>query len=494
MNLAARSKSVFKQYWGILVNNKGNLRHEISTLQLFTFAFGTMVGAGWVILVGGLLNTSGSIGALIGLFIGAALMMTIAFAYAEIMAMYPVSGGEFAYAYLCFGKHAAFLVGWILAFAYIAVTAFEIISIGWLLGEILPVLQGPRIYSILGGEVRLGHLLSGVICMGLITAANLAGAKVAARVQDSLVYLMLGITIIFGISGIAAGDLQNLKPYWFGGTSPDIWGSIIAVVAVTPFWFAGFDVLPQAMGEKSDNVIVGRIIYVMIASIVVAYLFYFLVVMATSMSQPRDILLQSDLTVVSAIEASLGSPWMAKLVIIAAILGLLSTWNAIFFAAARLTYVLGKARLLPKSFGSINTRTGTPTAAILFSAITAMILALLGKGGIGPIVGSVGGCLAFVFMITSLGVLRLRLSFPNQIRPYKAPILTLWLAIVSSTFILYHALREDLDKPRIMGIPPGLFILALWLALGVIYWQANRKNRQSIDECSRRDLILIADS
>jgi amino acid transporter len=466
------------------------LRHEISAVQLFTLAFGTMVGAGWVILVGGLLESSGSMGAILGLCLGAALMVLIAVAYAEVMSMYPVSGGEFAYAYLFYGERAAFVVGWLLAFAYIAVTAFEIISVGWLVCELIPGLKGGGLYSAMGAEVMLSHLVIGFSGMILIALANLAGTKVAARLQDALVFLMIGITLAFGVAGVGAGEVSNLAPYWSGGGEPKIWGSILAVVAVTPFWFAGFDVLPQAMGEKCDNVSASRLFHIMAGSIIVALLFYCLVLFATSMSEPRASLLEGDLVVVSALQATFESGWMRVLVLTAALLGLLSTWNAIFFAAARLVYALGSARLLPASFGRLSKGSGAPSVAIVFCAASALALAPLGRGGIGPIVGSVGGVLALVFLVTLLGIVRHRITFPKLNRPFRAPIILLLLAVVSSGFILFQAVMEDLRKPQILDLPPSMFILMVWLVLGVIYWILGRSSRREVTKEQRKDLIL----
>jgi amino acid transporter len=53
----------------------------------------------------------------------------------------PVAGGEVAYAYAAYGTGKAYLIGWFLAFGYMAVSAFEAISVGRVAAFLMPSLD-----------------------------------------------------------------------------------------------------------------------------------------------------------------------------------------------------------------------------------------------------------------------------------------------------------------------------------------------------------------
>ena len=60
----------------------------------------------------------------------------------------------------------------------------------------------------------------------------------------------------------------------------------------------------------------------------------------------------------------IASPFLGRVVLVAGILGLLTTWNAIFLAASRVVFALGRARLIPPVFGRVHARFESPSACL----------------------------------------------------------------------------------------------------------------------------------
>lgn len=348
------------------------LRRELSLRNLFTLSFGTIIGVGWITVLGSWLSGAGAGGGLVMLLIG--------LCYAEVATMYPVSGGEVAYIFEMFGLEISFFAGWFLALNYIATTAFEAISVGWILSALFPGIEGPVIYSILGTDVHLVSLLIGLGIMAVITMINYRGAKSTARFQDVMTLALVLLAVVFFVAGIAWGDVSNMEPLFVEAPAGGgVLMGVLAVFATTPFWFAGFDTIPQAMGEKAEDASLRMLPKVMILSILFALLFYALVIIAATMALPRAELLALDLPAAGALEAAFGSPLMGKIVLIAGLCGLITTWNAIFFGASRVIFALGRAHMIPHQFSRVHKTFASPAAAVLFVGLIGGAMAFLGK-------------------------------------------------------------------------------------------------------------------
>jgi len=451
-----------------------------------------MVGIGWIVLVGGLLAQAAYLGTVLGFVGGALIMIVIALCYAEIMSLFPVAGGEFAYAYRIFGEEMAFLCGWILALAYIVVTAFEAISVGWLATLLLPQLKGDVAYRILGQDIYSGQVFIGFVGMFAMYLINARGVKVAAKVQDILVVSLLIVSLVFIAYALSVGSLENMQPLFVGDDAISNTWSVLFVVGVIPFWFAGFDVIPQAMSEKSESVPASKIGMVLVIGIVSALLFYVLILTATALVAPRGLILSSEIPLKDAFDTIYDSPGLSTLVLVAGLLGLLSTWNAIYFAGARVVYALARARFLPQFFSSVHREYRTPVRSLQFVALSAMVLVLLGKVAISPIVNALSSALSAVFFLTCLGVLLLRLNEPKLHRPYKMPggVLTAVVGTLGAALICAQSLFASFQSVKVFSLPLEWLILLLWLVVGIGFWLVTGDYRKTIGDAERRDLLL----
>lgn len=466
------------------------LNKEISLLTLFSLAFGTIIGVGWITVLGVWLTNAGSVGAMAGFLIGGFIILVIALCYAEIATMFPVSGGEVAYVYEMFGTRTAFAAGWFLLFNYIALTSFEAISVGWILSVLIPGLEGPVLYMILGFEVRLWSLLCGFVIMAIITIINFRGARVSGLFQNAMTFFLLAAALVFVAFGIGSGSTDHITPAFKGNTLTAALTGIAVIVATAPFWYSGFDTIPQAMGELRVNASLQQLPLVITVALVLAAAFYCLVILAASMSLPRASLLKFDLPVARALTAAFDSVWLGKLVLLAGLAGLITTWNAIFFAAARVAFALGRARMIPHTFAHVHPKFGSPAFAVVFVGVVGAVGALLGRNAIVPIVGASSIVLAIIFVLVVTGTIRLRRTHPDAPRPYKAPgglpylIFALILAILILAAAVYAVFRGA------TGLPDEIIALGSWAVLGTAFWLSASRIRREVSEEQRRWLIL----
>lgn len=327
------------------------LRHALNANDLFTLAFGSIIGVGWVAVVGAWIAQAGPLGAVIAFLGGMAVMLLVGLCYSELIVLFPVSGGEVTYAYEIGGIRFAFLVGWFLTANYVALCSFEMIAIPWIWRALAPQLSGPVVYRVLGHDVHAVSLMIGLTVMCLITFANYWGVKETGRLQSAATWIKVAVSIIFISAAFMSGNTANLFPLIatesvdgsLGWTMP-----ILAIFAVAPFWYSGFDVVPQALGERTVQTSPRRVAKLLLVAIAAAGAFYTLIILATAMMLPREVLRDLELPAVQAFELALGDPLMGKLVLLAALLGLITVWNSSFFAATRILYSLGSIGALPR--------------------------------------------------------------------------------------------------------------------------------------------------
>ncbi|MCZ0936565.1 MAG: APC family permease [Gemmatimonadetes bacterium] len=467
------------------------LGRGIRLRSLFSLAFGTIIGVGWITVMGAWLSGAGAIGAIIAFVLGGLGILAIGLCYSEMAAAYPVTGGEVAYVFEAWGARWSFAAAWFLAFSYIFTTSFEAISVEWVVSALVPGFGGPVIYTLLGQEVRLWSLALGLAVMAAITFINYRGGKTAAWFQDLMTAGLIILTLIFVVAGVVGGSVANLEPMFSGTTPGAALVGVGIVLGTAAFWFAGFDTIPQAMEEVEEGAKLRLLPRVMGASILFALVFYCLVILATAMSMPRAELLASELPAAAAIEAALGSPFLGRVVLFAGLCGLITTWNAIFFASTRIVFAMARAHMIPHRLAKVHDRYGSPSAAVIFVAVMGSVGALFGRNAILVIVGGAAISAMIVFLVVVLGVLRLRKTRPHHPRPYTVPGGRgfLYLSAVVALGLLGASIWEPFHGAG-GRIPAEWIVLVVWAALGLVFYRAAAPLRREVSARQLRWLIL----
>lgn len=470
--------------------DRPRLHKELRRFGFFALAFGSMIGVGWVTSIGSWLGQAGTAGALLAFLIGGAIMLCIGLCYAELTPMLPVAGGEVAYAYKAFGTFKSFVVGWALAFGYVSISGFEAISIGKVLSYLFPAIDVWPLYDFAGSTVYASHLLLGVICTGLITWVNWTGARAAARLQVWLTIAFVAVTAVFVVAGLGGGSTSNLQPLWVPDASGGIIAGILAVLVTIPFWFVGFDTIPQGAEEASSSVAPRTLAFLIVGSIVAATAFYLLIILSVGMTGPWQEMIKADLPAAQAFENAFEAPWLAKMVLIAALLGLFTSWNGFFLAGSRVIFALGRGRIIPQRFGSAHPVHGTPHWAIALVGVLTALSPLLGRDALLALVNAGSFCIALAFFGVSLSLLRLRRDYPDMPRPFRlggGPLIPA-IAALGALGMLVAMLYPG--SPAALSWPREYIILIVMFGLGGVLWLSAAASRNEINEEQRSYLIL----
>ena len=461
-----------------------HLRRFLGRGDVLAVAFGAMVGWSWVVLAGEMIVRAGAVGSILAFGAGAVMVWLVGLTYAELSAALSRAGGEISFTFLAMGPLGAFVCGWTLVLAYVAVCAFEAVALPTVLGYLVPAFAtGDPLYTVAEWDVQPGWVIVGVAGALVIGAVNYHGIRFAAFAQRLAVGSLLLVGLAFFVPGTARGDLANLTPAITG------WEGVLRVMIMTPFLYVGFDVIPQLAEEIALPFrTIGRII---LLSIVMALAWYGLVQWTVGLSLPPDTLAARALPTADAMSAIYGSPWGGRVLVLGGAVGILTSWNAFFLGASRLLFAMARGGMLPAAFARLHPRYGSPVAVVVvLTAITA-IAPFFGRPALVWLVdaGSLATVVAYLMVAAAFLVIRRR--HPDLPRPYRvaAPAVVGWLAVATTVFFILLYLP---GSPSALAWPEEWAIVLLWLGLGVVLG-AGMRRRVAVLGPGRQARLILGD-
>ena len=390
-------------------NRTNGLTRYLSPLGVWALSFGCAVGWGSFIMPGTtFLPSAGPLGTVLGIAIGAVIMLVIGMNYHFLMNRFPDAGGTLTYATRIFGYDHGFISSWFLILVYVAImwansTALMLVFRNLLGGAF----QFGFHYRIIGYDVYFGEVLLTLAAIVLIGLVCMKGKRIAIGLQILLALVLFGgILIAFAaVMGTHGRGGYSFSPA-FAPNGQDPVLQVMQIVVLTPWAFVGFESVSHS--TEGFRFSVKKTIWIFAAALVtcsVAYIFLSLIAAAI---QPEGYGSWADylgsLDRLSGI-ASMPSFFATKsalgqtgtLLLLATLLGGVFTGligNMI--AASRLLYVMAEEEILPGWFGKVN-RDGTPQNAVLFLVLISLPIPFFGRTAIGWIVdvNTIGAVVAY---------------------------------------------------------------------------------------------------
>ena len=440
-----------------------HLHKTLSTLEYFTFGFGTMVGVGWLVLIDDWLSRGGPAGAILGFAIGGLLLLPVARTYGRLVAEIPDAGSEIAYAEGVLPPGAGFACAWTMVLSYAIVCPWEAVAVGNLLSRVFPSLNTVPLYALGGKTIYAPRLALGLFLTAAIALLNWRGIRQSSRFQNATTLALLALFAIFVVLGFSRGSLANAAPL-FARPGPAGAGlSIFLTLQIVPYFLTGFESVGKGSEEAREGFDPGHFGRAITGSLAAGMAFYVAIIAAVALLCPWKDLVQKHLGTEAAFARAFGSTFIARAVIFAAFLSLLKIFNGNFVAATRLLFGLGRRGLVHGSLSGVHPRFATPSGAILLMAVVTASASFFGDALLVPVseVGSlavgVGWCSACV-------------AYLLRRRPEGRFAAALG-AIVSGSIVLM----------KILPAVPGSFTRAEWIAFaawslaGLLLWNLRRK-------------------
>lgn len=339
--------------------------------------------------------------------VGGVLSFCGALCYAELVSIWPRSGGEYHLLREAYHPLAGFLAGWVsLVAGFAAPIALAAMAFG-------------RYMAKLGVPVEPMVLAAGAVV--LVTVIMLGSTSAVGRFLGGLTVLKVSLILAFMVGALipstaveAAGQVSLLpKP---GDWDLIISGGFATSLVYVMYAYTGWNGAAYVAGELKDPqrsvplALLGGTALVMLLYIGLNAAFLVKAPWETLRSEP-----EVALAAAKAIFGERGGAWMGGLIAF----GLLSMLTGLTWAGSRVHQRLGQD-LMRLSFLARVNKHGAPVGAVLLQGGLALLLLL--SGTFDAVLNYVEALLLVSSLLAVLAVIWLRVRRPELHRPFKVPL------------------------------------------------------------------------
>ena len=401
-------------------DSEQSLKRCLSAWDLAFLGVGAIIGTGIFVLTGIAAATQAGPAVVLSFIISGIACVFAALSYAELSAAVGGCGSAYGYTYAAFGELFAFIIGWDLLLEYgISVAA---VANGWsgYLNKALTAIDIPLPEALtkapkLGGIINLPASLIILVLMVLL----IIGVKQSAKANNAMVFVkLITISIFVGVAVFNVNP-ENWHPFmpfgWFNTLPDGKTTGVLAGASLVFFAYVGFDAVSTAAEEAQNPQ--RDLPFGIITSLAFCTLIYILVAGLLT-----GIVHYSELNVSSPVAHALsliGFSWASALISTGVIAGLTTVMLVLYYGLTRIIFAMSRDGLLSPFFSKVNPTTQTPIRIIvLCGIIMSLVAGLMPLGDLAELV-NIGTLAAFTFVC--LGVIILRVTQPDMVRPFRSP-------------------------------------------------------------------------
>lgn len=423
------------------------MNKTLKKLTLFTainFVIANMVGTGVFTSLGfQLFDIKNPAAILILWAIGGVMALFGSFAYGELGAAMPRSGGEYNFLSRIYHPSMGFLAGWISAtIGFAAPVAAACIAFGTYYN--LAVAELIKSYSI--EWMQATPMIAGLVILVLITLVHSNSIKTGGSFQNVFTILKLSFIVVFIGAGLFF--LPETQPLSFAissDTGTDILNPAFAVALVfVSYAYSGWNAsayfvndLKNPVKQLPRSLIIGSLV-VMVLYILLNFVFLISTPVNEMVGNP-------EIGLISAMYI-FGEKLGVFMGLFISLL-LISSISSMIFAGPRVTMVMGEDFKLLK-FLSRKNKNGVPYIALITQFVISFVLIITST--FESLITYTGFVLNLFTFFAVLGVFVHRRKFPDAERPVKTwgypvtPIIFLIFNLWITVFVIYSRPLESL--------------------------------------------------
>src|SRR6266550_1374388 len=353
-----------------------------------------------------------------GGIIGGGIALVGAFVYAELAALRPRVGGQYAYLRDAYHPIVAFLYGW---------TLLLVVQTGGMAGA--AIIFGRYFCELF--DLSISEQVVATVALAILTAVNCLGVRAGSNVQSALMLIkLIAIALLIGV-----GCLGPVKTSAAGVELPIDSGGFAGLArAMAPVLFAygGWQTASFVSGEmRNPRRDLPRGLLIGVIGVILCYVFvsYSCVRVLGVANLARTSVPASE--VMRHAFSERGAQVIAAGIAIST-LGFLSQS---ILTAPRVYYAMARDRVFFKGVCYLDPRTRVPTVAIVLQGVCAAVIAFTGKY--------------------------------DQILNYVVSIDVLFFGLTGASLLIFRARSEEALKEKRFRVPwhpitTGVFVLACW--------------------------------
>jgi amino acid transporter len=451
--------------------DSGKMRRDIGVVGLLFAGIGSIIGSGWLF---GALNASQIAGpsAIFSWAIGMVMILLIGLCFAELGAMFPVTGGVIRFPHLSFGSFASYTMGWI---NWVAAATVAPIEVEGALQYATKYADFTTPHKGTNGETvhtltALGYVIA-VLAMAFFVVVNYYGIRWFARVNNVAVWWKLAVIILVVFAFlITEFHSSNFTSHGFAPSGTHGMLTAIATGGIT-FSFLGFRQGVELAGESNNpkrNVPIA-----VIGSVLITGVIYILLQVAfLGAVDPKDLSkgwaglqFANDFGPLAAIATLIGLGWLATILYIDAIISPADTGLVYTTVTGRITYAMAKNGNAPKALGH-TTHRGVPLISLIVTFFVGLIV-FLPFPSWQQLVGFITSATVLSFGSGPVVLAAMRRQIPDQERPFKLPLgdTIPFLGFFSSNLIVYWA-GWDVNWKLFVTVALGFVLLGVLHVIG----------------------------
>ena len=383
---------------------EAKLSRTLTPLMLWGLGVGYVISGmyfGWNLG----LEKGGTLGLAIATFFIIILYITFTFSYAELASAIPKAGGGFDYTRRAFGDTWGFVAGMAQNIEFIFAPPAIAFAIGAYFNLFFP---------------SVPIIVISIISYILFTALNIRGVKISALFELGITLFAVGELLLF--AGITLPHFSS--DAFFENSLPNGISGIFAALPFAIWFFLGLEGVANVAEETINP---QRTIKVGFSSALITLIVLCLLVFAGAVGVGgwENIVYRADgSTSDSPLPLALinivgENNFLYHLLITVGLFGLIASFHGLILAAGRASYEFGKVRFAPPVFGKIHPTFHTPANALLLNMGIGILALLTGKTA-EIITIAVFGAL-FLYFLSMISLIKLRISEPKLHRPFKVP-------------------------------------------------------------------------
>lgn len=305
-----------------------------------------------------------------------ALYVPLVLCVLELSSRYPEEGGLYSWTRRAFGEFPGYMSGFLYwssnlpyfpsLFYFTAANALFIFGHHW------DSLANSRSYFIIFSMAAL------VVAAGL----NIIGLKFGKWLHNlGAIGLWIPALVLVGMGVVAAFLVGSATPFTAHSFVPSTHLKDIIFWSTIAFSLSGVE-SASMLGDEIENARrnIPRALLLAGALITAIYIATTVAMMLALPTQQIENM-QGIMHAITLVATRIGIPWIAAGMALLITVGGLGQAGAWFAAAARLPFVIGIDHLLPRAFGKIHPKWGSPYVSLLMQAGIAALLIFAGQAG-----------------------------------------------------------------------------------------------------------------